>query len=260
MPILLRTSRFACSRLRSSAHALPARVRALAVVPAPPADFAVGAAEDDALDLYRGLLVFLSIHDSNALFLGDAQHTAQSPFAVALYPWLLPDLPRGALVPLELRDPPATPAQRRLARMLQKGLCAMCGLPLGERHVTDHIFPRWEGGSSKQSNLQALHCECHKVKTKEEWPRLTKARKDAKNGMIQLLDERALKATIISVARMLLRSVEIISSEQQLGRPGAVAGQKKVNSPNIKMARKLALAIASLARDASRLSVSSQPL
>ena len=71
----------------------------------------------------------------------------------------MPDRPRGRAW-METRQ--------RVA--LRDGLrCVACGRPwVASRDKTDHILPRWQGGSDDDSNLQSLCVDCHDAKTSAE--------------------------------------------------------------------------------------------
>lgn len=43
----------------------------------------------------------------------------------------------------------------------QKGLCACCGLPLGEKYHLDHIMPLALGGTNTDDNVQLLRARCN---------------------------------------------------------------------------------------------------
>jgi len=45
--------------------------------------------------------------------------------------------------------------------VLQKGLCACCRQPLGEKYHLDHIVPLALGGSNEDSNMQLLRAFCN---------------------------------------------------------------------------------------------------
>lgn len=47
---------------------------------------------------------------------------------------------------------------------LQKGKCACCGLPLGEKYHLDHIMPLALGGSNTDDNIQLLRQRCNNQK------------------------------------------------------------------------------------------------
>lgn len=53
---------------------------------------------------------------------------------------------------------------------LRDGLrCVACGRPwVASRDTTDHVIPRWKGGSDDDSNLQSLCVDCGKAKTAAE--------------------------------------------------------------------------------------------
>lgn len=48
--------------------------------------------------------------------------------------------------------------------VLQRGLCACCGLPLGDDYHMDHIMPLALGGSNEDSNIQLLRAFCNHSK------------------------------------------------------------------------------------------------
>ena len=52
----------------------------------------------------------------------------------------------------------------------QNGKCAICNIPFQEEDTleVDHIFPRAMGGKDQYINLQLLHVECHREKTKKD--------------------------------------------------------------------------------------------
>ena len=47
---------------------------------------------------------------------------------------------------------------------LQKGKCACCGLPLGEKYHMDHIMPLALGGTNTDDNIQLLRSICNSEK------------------------------------------------------------------------------------------------
>ncbi len=47
---------------------------------------------------------------------------------------------------------------------LQRGKCACCGLPLGEKYHLDHIMPLALGGSNTDDNIQLLRSQCNHQK------------------------------------------------------------------------------------------------
>jgi len=47
---------------------------------------------------------------------------------------------------------------------LQKGLCACCRKPLGDRYHIDHVMPIALGGENSDSNVQLLRQECNNQK------------------------------------------------------------------------------------------------
>lgn len=53
---------------------------------------------------------------------------------------------------------------------LRDGLrCVTCGRPwVASRDRTDHVVPRWQGGSDADENLQSLCVGCHEAKTAAE--------------------------------------------------------------------------------------------
>lgn len=48
--------------------------------------------------------------------------------------------------------------------VLQKGKCACCGLPLGEKYHLDHIMPLALGGTNTDDNIQLLRQRCNNQK------------------------------------------------------------------------------------------------
>lgn len=59
--------------------------------------------------------------------------------------------------------------KRRKLFNSQKGLCAICGNPMGFRPkagdamaTLDHIRPRSKGGTSANANLRAVHRRCNR--------------------------------------------------------------------------------------------------
>lgn len=48
---------------------------------------------------------------------------------------------------------------------LQKGKCACCGLPLGDKYHMDHIMPIYLGGSNSDDNIQLLRGSCNDQKS-----------------------------------------------------------------------------------------------
>lgn len=47
--------------------------------------------------------------------------------------------------------------------------CVTCGRPwVASRDRTDHVVPRWQGGSDADENLQSLCVTCHEAKTAAE--------------------------------------------------------------------------------------------
>lgn len=47
---------------------------------------------------------------------------------------------------------------------LQKGKCACCGIPLGDKYHLDHIMPLSLGGSNTDDNMQLLRQRCNNQK------------------------------------------------------------------------------------------------
>jgi 5-methylcytosine-specific restriction endonuclease McrA len=47
---------------------------------------------------------------------------------------------------------------------LQKGKCACCGQPLGEKYHMDHILPIVLGGPNEDWNIQLLRQRCNQQK------------------------------------------------------------------------------------------------
>lgn len=47
---------------------------------------------------------------------------------------------------------------------LQRGKCACCGLPLGDKYHLDHIMPLALGGSNTDDNIQLLRQRCNNQK------------------------------------------------------------------------------------------------
>lgn len=48
--------------------------------------------------------------------------------------------------------------------LLQRGKCACCSLPLGEKYHLDHIMPLALGGSNTDDNIQLLRATCNQQK------------------------------------------------------------------------------------------------
>jgi 5-methylcytosine-specific restriction endonuclease McrA len=46
----------------------------------------------------------------------------------------------------------------------QKGLCALCGLPMGDDFEIDHKKPKVKRGVTAYYNLQATHRRCNRQK------------------------------------------------------------------------------------------------
>src|SRR3989344_3981709 len=61
-----------------------------------------------------------------------------------------------------------TSADKKRIAAHQKWKCKMCGMVLKARYHIDHIKPFSQGGSDKESNLQALCSNCHDEKTEHE--------------------------------------------------------------------------------------------
>lgn len=65
----------------------------------------------------------------------------------------------------EFRDSRKFDQQERMAvRLRQKGLCAICGKPLGQRWAVDHIVPYSKGGPTHLGNAQGLCVICNSRK------------------------------------------------------------------------------------------------
>lgn len=245
MPILLRTRTL--RRLCSFAHAWPARVRASASVPALRFDEPVDDAEAGALDVFQGPPQAADL-STFILRLKDALQLARSHVAVAPHSLGLSDgdMPPGwgNWVPPDHRGPRATQKQRLRAFELHEGLCAACkdALDMLSFHV-DHRIPLAVSGSSEQENLQPLHPECHKVKTKTERPYIDQARKI---GMSHTRQLEEVLAALLAAPPSSPHSVEVISSDKQLGRPrSVVAAEKKKAKAAQKQAYQAARAVLS---------------
>lgn len=59
---------------------------------------------------------------------------------------------------------------RQLVMERDRGLCQCCLRQgrISPAQQVDHIKPKAEGGSDSPDNLEAICCECHKVKTASE--------------------------------------------------------------------------------------------
>jgi 5-methylcytosine-specific restriction protein A len=58
-------------------------------------------------------------------------------------------------------------AMRRANGLCQCPDCMGHGIPR-PAHEVDHIVPLWQGGTDDLENLQALHRDCHRSKTRRE--------------------------------------------------------------------------------------------
>ncbi|MFA6035349.1 MAG: HNH endonuclease signature motif containing protein [Candidatus Micrarchaeia archaeon] len=58
-------------------------------------------------------------------------------------------------------------ARMLLLRAKVPMVCARCGKP-GGKMTADHIIPLSKGGKTELKNLQWLHLDCHKEKTRED--------------------------------------------------------------------------------------------
>lgn len=59
----------------------------------------------------------------------------------------------------------------------QKGLCACCGLPLGEKYHLDHIYPISKGGKNTDDNVQLLRRVCNLQKKDKDPVEFMRSRK-----------------------------------------------------------------------------------
>eukprot|EP01025_Chloroclados_australasicus_P053935 TRINITY_DN6393_c0_g3_i5.p1 TRINITY_DN6393_c0_g3~~TRINITY_DN6393_c0_g3_i5.p1 ORF type:complete len:359 (-),score=-11.16 TRINITY_DN6393_c0_g3_i5:236-1228(-) len=86
-----------------------------------------------------------------------------------------------------------SPTQRKLLKM-QNGLCTWCNSNIIQNEVVeiDHITPKFKGGDDKYSNLQLLHKQCHKEKSKldlnSKLQQLRLKHKPQINGHVQCLE------------------------------------------------------------------------
>lgn len=53
----------------------------------------------------------------------------------------------------------------RTRALMQKGLCALCGEPMGDDVSFDHVHPRSKGGKNTFENCQATHSACNSFKS-----------------------------------------------------------------------------------------------
>lgn len=62
----------------------------------------------------------------------------------------------------------AAAKKRRKLLKRQRGLCAICGLPVGPADATlDHIVPRSVGGGGEIENLRVAHRRCNMARGSE---------------------------------------------------------------------------------------------
>lgn len=61
----------------------------------------------------------------------------------------------------------------------QNGLCACCGLPLGEKYHLDHIYPISKGGKNTDDNVQLLRKVCNLQKKDKDPVEFMRSRKAA---------------------------------------------------------------------------------
>lgn len=120
--------------------------------------------------------------------------------------------------------------QRMLCFHSQGGRCNECKLPLPKAFEVDHILPKWAGGVSEQSNLQALDKHCHSKKTKAQDP--YKLLRDLlKQGTIthDVITSMARSpppaGALLAASPAVAGSREIISSENQVGRAASFAAK-----------------------------------
>lgn len=84
---------------------------------------------------------------------------------------LAPRLQTSALAsPVQDRPRGRAWMETRQRIALRDGLrCVTCGRPwVASRDKTDHVLPRWKGGSDADDNLQSLCVTCHEAKTSAE--------------------------------------------------------------------------------------------
>lgn len=60
----------------------------------------------------------------------------------------------------------------------QRGMCAWCYDPMPFGYELDHIIPIALGGTHCYSNVQALHPECHHIKTQKDFALIQRRRRD----------------------------------------------------------------------------------
>lgn len=63
----------------------------------------------------------------------------------------------------------------------RKGICHICGNKIyaGQDWEVEHIIPMALGGDDRGKNLDLAHIECHRGKTKSDFTRIAKAKRQA---------------------------------------------------------------------------------
>ena len=78
-----------------------------------------------------------------------------------------------------------TPLQRNTVAARQGYKCAHCRQTFPAVFDIDHIVPLHKGGEDVMGNLQALCCNCHAVKSRNEQSELRRAAWPAQDGKLQ---------------------------------------------------------------------------